>query len=77
MRIYLAGGHICGKYQQYKDYERMKIYLAGQNGLHSILEEQMILYLAGGVSGNLKPAWKMTKGATVDGFVKGLQDANF
>ena len=39
MKIYLAGGgHICGKYQQFKEY-------------------MMILYLAGGINGNLKPLW--------------------
>lgn len=43
----------------------MRIYLAGQNGAHSIIpmvhqerREDMIVFLAGRVSGNLKPAWQ-------------------
>lgn len=55
----------------------MKIYLAGQNGMHSILENKMILYLAGGVSGNLKPAWSKTKEPTTESFIEGLKDENF
>ena len=39
----------------------------------------MILYLAGGVSGNLKPAWnRMAKGEiTPDAFLEALQNENF
>ena len=37
----------------------------------------MIIYLAGGVSGNLKPAWKRTKQPTAESFIKGLCDENF
>lgn len=42
----------------------MRIYLAGQNGAHSIIPavhgggKDMIVFLAGGISGNLKPAWQ-------------------
>lgn len=55
----------------------MKIYLAGQNGMHSILESKMILYLAGGVSGNLKPAWQKIKEPTPESFIQALSDENF
>lgn len=37
----------------------------------------MILYLAGGISGNMHPAWKSTKEATLEGFVGGLKSENF
>lgn len=37
----------------------------------------MLIYLAGGVSGNLKPAWKLMQENTPSGFVKALTDANF
>lgn len=39
----------------------------------------MIIYLAGGVTGNLNPAWKrMAKTEiTPNGFIKGLIDENF
>lgn len=40
----------------------------------------MIIYLAGGISGNLKPAWKrMVDGEDISdiGFIKALQDENF
>lgn len=39
----------------------------------------MRVYLAGGVSGNLNPAWRnMSKNEiTVGGFIKGLFDENF
>ena len=39
----------------------------------------MIIYLAGGVTGNLNPAWKrMAKTEiTPNGFIKGLTDENF
>jgi len=41
--------------------------------------KDVIIYLAGGVSGNLNPAWKrMAKvEITPDGFIKGLADENF
>ena len=55
----------------------MKIFLAGQNGAHSIIGEQMRIYLAGAVSGNLKPAWVKTKQPTFKSFMQGLKDENF
>lgn len=33
MKIFLAGGHISGKYQQFKDYKNMKLYLASPHTL--------------------------------------------
>lgn len=56
----------------------MKVFLARQNGLHNIID--MIIYLAGGISGNLKPAWKrMVGGEDISdiGFIKALHDENF
>lgn len=56
----------------------MKVFLAGQNGLHNIID--MIIYLAGGISGNPKPAWKrMTDGGDIsnNGFIRALKDENF
>lgn len=51
---------------------------------HTILRfkdgvEIMRIYLAGGVTGNLNPAWKrMAKTEiTHNGFIKGLKDENF
>lgn len=39
----------------------------------------MTIYLAGGYSGNLKPAWKLAArtDASADGFIRGLCDAGF
>ena len=40
----------------------------------------MNLYLAGGISGNLKPAWKSmlaSRDITEEGFVKGLINEGF
>ena len=37
----------------------------------------MIIFLAGGVSGNLKPAWHETSEPTPDSFVKALHHENF
>lgn len=53
----------------------MKIYLAGQNGAHDI--QSMIIYLAGGVSGNLKPAWKAMSNVSTNGFVEALINEGF
>lgn len=37
----------------------------------------MRIFLAGGISGNLKPAWKKTKEPTAESFLEGLRDENF
>ena len=39
----------------------------------------MRIFLAGGVTGNLNPAWKVMSRTeiTPNGFIRGLQDANF
>ena len=37
----------------------------------------MIIFLAGGVSGNLKPAWQKTKEPTPQSFTQALKDENF
>lgn len=37
----------------------------------------MIIYMAGGVSGNLKPAWKAMKENTPEAFVEALKNENF
>lgn len=64
----------------------MKIYLAGQNGAHSIIPavhgegEDMIMFLAGGVSGNLKPAWQRTAkrhDMSLKAFTEELENAGF
>ena len=59
----------------------MKLFLASP---HTILRfkdgvRYMRIYLAGGVTGNLNPAWKrMAKTEiTPNGFIKGLMDENF
>lgn len=38
---------------------------------------ELIIYLAGGVTGNLNPAWKKMTELTPNGFIRGLTDANF
>lgn len=56
----------------------MKMFLAEQNGLHNIID--MIIYLAGGVSANLNPAYRrMVQGCDIsnNGFIKALKDENF
>ena len=57
----------------------MKIYLAGQNGLHSIVRGALSdnIFSRGGVSGNLKPAWQKTKEPTPESFTQALKDENF
>ena len=64
----------------------MRIYLAGQNGAHSIIPEihgggtDMIVFLAGGVSGNLKPAWQRTAkrpDISLKAFAEDLANENF
>ena len=37
----------------------------------------MIIYMAGGVSGNLKSAWKAMKENTPEAFVEALKSENF
>ena len=37
----------------------------------------MKIFLAGGVSGNLKPAWKKTAGPTADDFIEALKKERF
>ena len=37
----------------------------------------MIVYLAGGVSGNLSAAWRICKEPAPDGFMEALKDAGF
>lgn len=37
----------------------------------------MVVFLAGGVSGNLKPAWAKTKEPTPESFIEGLKSENF
>ena len=63
----------------------MRIYLAGANGKMRIISalrggyKDMRIYLAGGVTGNLNPAWKrMAKTEiTPNGLIRGLVDENF
>ena len=55
----------------------MIIFLGGINGLHGIID--MIIYLAGGVSGNLNPAWRrMAKDEiSCEAFERALIHENF
>ena len=60
----------------------MKIFLAGQNYLHEIIGGGYSDYIfsGGGVSGNLKPAFKrMSENNDIsdDGFIKALYYENF
>lgn len=59
----------------------MKVFLAGQNGLHNIVKGSayIYIYMAGGISGNLKPALaKFAKQEINDeNFIRSLYDENF
>jgi hypothetical protein len=59
----------------------MKIFLAGQNGIHGIIGGALNdSVFSGWVSGNLKPAWQKTAKRTdtsLKAFTEELQNENF
>lgn len=78
MKIFLAGvPHTLCRWNG--GYEFAKAAIEG-NALSYDGEESMIIYLAGGVSGNLKPAWNKTArrdDVSLSAFCEELQNENF
>lgn len=92
MRLYLASPHTLLKFRdggslalQVFGGVDMKVFMAGNTIFPKYIApelyggDNMTIYLAGGYSGNIKPAWKLAARTDVsaDGFIKGLYDASF
>ena len=83
MRVFLASPHTILRFEDgVKIYEDLLGRCKRQNADNICAEggyKDIRIYLAGGVTGNLNPAWKrMAKTEiTPNGFIKGLIDENF